>query len=195
MYKRSVNWRSNKATCHLAAFLSNYWSYNFDACELCLDSLRQSLACSVDTHMLPKYSKYDMDGYMYAVTDCVQAACNEGNFYDPSSDEYKGSVGTLSKYLEEGTTSEPQTDPSKGLVPSKLSDRATHAAEALWNLSVALHRDSSLDNIRDAQLCWSRYTEEANLVVPDTRRVEDTVLALGYVLSEAAATKFEISSS
>lgn len=194
----AVDWQDNSITYILAIFLSNYWKYNFDMCSNCLTNLCRRLLWADCTMSLPaEYSKYDLDGFMYSITECVQAACNEGNFYNPSSNEYKTSVVLLASYLEQGHTNEPQTDPNKGVVSEKLSKEASQAAEALWHLSIALHRDQCADNIHLSEPHWSKFIECANNITCTykTNSTVATVTRLGYTLSEAAATKFEISSS
>lgn len=193
----AVDWQDRSVTCALANFLANYWNYNFDLCSNCLVNLCRRLLWTDDIACLPaNYDIYDIDGFMYSITECVQAACNEGNFYNPSSNEYKTSVVLLASYLAQGSTNEPQTDPNKGTVSKDMSERASHAAKALWHLSVALHRDSVRDNVRRSELPWLKFVNESNNVTDDnTLNTENRIVALGFVLAEAAATKFAISSS
>lgn len=193
----TVDWQNNSVTFWLADFLVNYWSYNFDMCSNCLVNLCRCLLWSCDTAHLPSnYDKYDVDGFMYSITECVQVACNEGNFYNTSSEEYRTSVVLLASYLAQGHTNEPQTDPSKGTVPRDMSERASQSAEALWHLSIALHRDSGMDNVRSSKQHWLEFVNETNNVIDNNvLNTEHKVVALGNVLAEAAATKFEISSS
>ena len=193
----TVDWQDRSVTCALANFLTNYWNYNFDLCSNCLVNLCRRLLWTDDITCLPvKYDIYDIDGFMYSITECVQAACNEGNFYNPSSVEYRTSVVLLASYLAQGSTNEPHTDPNKGTVPKDMSERASNAAEALCHLSVALHRDSVVDNIRSSERPWLKFVNESNNVTGnDTLNTENRIVALGHVLAEAAATKFAISSS
>ena len=193
----TVDWQDNSVTFWLASFLVNYWSYNFDTCSNCLVNLCRRLLWTSDIACLPvNYDIYDIDGFMYSITECVQAACNEGNFYNPSSNEYKTSVVLLASYLAQGSTNEPQTDPNKGTVSKDMSERASHAARALWHLSVVLHRDSVAGNVRSSELPWLKFVNESNHVTDDeTLNTENRIVALGHVLAEAAATKFAISSS
>lgn len=193
----AVDWQDNSVTFWLASFLVNYWSYNFDTCSNCLVNLsRRLLWADGTTSLPPEYNKYDLDGFMYSITECVQAACNEGNFDNPNSVEYQTSVVLLASYLAQGSTNEPQTDPNKGTVSKDMSERASHAAKALWHLSVALHRDSVRDNVRCSELPWLKFVNESNNVTDDdTLNTENRIVALGFVLAEAAATKFAISSS
>jgi len=194
-----VDWQDNSITYALASFLVNYWSYNFDMCSNCLVNLsRRLLWTDCTTSLPPEYNKYNLDGFMYSITECVQAACNEGNFYNPSSEEYRTSVVLLASYLAQGHTNEPQTDPSKGTVSEDMSSRASCASEALWHLSIALYRDEIPNNsLRPSERHWSKFMECANNItcIHKTKSTVETVTRLGYVLSEAAATKFEISSS
>lgn len=194
----TVDWQDNSITYMLAGFLTDYWSYKFDICSNCLVNLCRRLLWTHDiTHLPSNYDKHNIDGFMYSITECVQAACNEGNFYNPTSDEYKTSVVLLASYLEQGHTNEPQTDPNKGLVSEKLSKEALQAAEALWHLSIALNRDQRADNLRPSEPQWSKFMECANNItcMHKAKSTAEVVTRLGYALSEAAATKFEISSS
>lgn len=193
----TVDWQSRSVTCALANFLTTYWNYNFDLCSNCLVNLCRCLLRTSDIACLPaNYDIYDIDGFMYSITECVQAACNEGNFDNPSSVEYQTSVVLLASYLAQGSTNEPQTDPNKGTVSKDMSERASHAARALWHLSVALHRDSVADNVRSSELPWLKFVNESNHVTNDeTLNTENRIVVLGHVLAEAAATKFAISSS
>lgn len=182
-------------TCCLASFLMQYWNGNFDGAESWLVNLKDRMYYPSLWEYLPeRYDLYSIDGFMFSITDCLLAACNEGDFYVPTSDEYKRNATLLGKYLRQGHTEEPETDPRKGLVDDNVSNSAYNAACALRYYSLARHHDQSW-TVRTSKYDWQdfyKYCCELDSV-RDLKSNKEKIKRLGYILAEAAATKYSIS--
>lgn len=141
-----------------------------------------------------KYSKYQLDGYMYLATQFVAAVCNLG---DPSfrsvSNECVECLDRFVGCLKSGRTFDPDTDPSKGLVPDDVDLKAGLALEALHYLSMCStpRSDKNYDTLR------KQYNKRLNLINETSLCLSDSeaVVVLGNLVTEAAAIKLEISSS
>lgn len=185
-------------TCCLASFLMQYWDGNFDGAESWLVNLKNRMYFPNLWEYLPeRYGLYSLDGFMFSVTDCLLSACNEGDFYVPTSEEYKANAELLSRYLRQGHTEEPETDPRKGLVDDKVSKSAYHAAAALRHYSIARHHDPIWTVRRTDLYNWQDFYRHCGKLDTVCNLTSDSekIKKLGYILAEAAATKFEISSS
>ena len=173
----------------LVWFLLRYWVYDFDKCCNVLARLDANIAKSEPNYN--KYSKYQLDGYMYLATQCVAAVCNLGDpSFNSTSDECVECFDRFVSCLKSGRTFDPDTDPSKGLVPNDVVFKAGLALEALRYLNMC----SVPKNKEDYNELRSQYTRSCKWLGL-TSSDSENVVALGNLVTEAAATKLEISSS
>ena len=163
--------------------------YDFDECCNVLARLDAEITKSEPD--CSKYSKYQLDGYMYLATQCVAAVCNLGDpSFNSTSDEYVECFDRFVRCLKSGRTFDPDTDPSKGLVPDDVAFRAGLALEALHylNLCSVPKKEEGYNELR------SQYTRRCKWLGLTSSDSENLVV-LGNLATEAAATKLEISSS
>lgn len=180
------------AMLHLVWFLLRYWAYDFDEC--CNILARIDTKGTQSEPNYKKYSKYQLDGYMYLATQFVASVCNLG---DPSfksvSNECVECLDRFVGCLKSGRTFDPDTDPSKGLVPDDVDLKAGLALEALHYLIVCStpRSDKDYDTLRKQYNKRLKLINETSLCLSDS----GAVVVLGNLVTEAAAIKLEISSS